>query len=325
MKDDAKFCKSCGKPVQEPPFPAPSVREPTLSAASEIRCPSCGRALSPGKKFCAGCGTAVGAAPPMQRMATQQTPPGSPRPAAQPGFVPPTASHQTVMPRAATPVKGAALIAGVALLVATAMLSIWAMVLDPQAGVVSVVEAGGDGTPQAVDGAVPAQQQGLKTDVTLGELVGEWEGTLQFARLEGLEDAQEAGVELTPEQVSEIKDGIHQCTFEIKPNGEWRFDMEVAVLGALDLRSNEARSDSGERYTPPEMILTPADGRFRMTFSEEVEEENMSGSFALDGAVLDEDGLRIDGNLLFEVDGGYAVLVMDCDYSVTRVADAEGE
>lgn len=340
LKDSAKFCKSCGAvvvaenaPIEQPaqfppppmPFPSPPAEGPVPGTASGPRCPSCGRILAPGKKFCAGCGNAVGAAPippvPMPRTRTQRPP--SPMPP-QPGFAQAAAQSHTFTPRAATPVKATALITGVALLVATSILSLWPLTRDTSSGGLTAVPAAGEYTQQAGGGATTAPQQpeGVKTDVTLAELVGEWEGTIQFTRMDGFEDMPE---DERPDNLQEIVDTMlaqdHSFTLEITEDGEWYTGIDV--MAGLNFDSAVAKKDSGGWYTPNELLLLPFDGSFSTSYT--LNDDEGTGTIAFSGTVFDEDELRMEGKLHFEANAGAITLIIEGDYSVILLPDADAE
>ena len=50
LKDGAKFCPSCGSPVEA------ADAAPAQPAESTVKCPSCGTDVKQGAKFCPGCG-----------------------------------------------------------------------------------------------------------------------------------------------------------------------------------------------------------------------------------------------------------------------------
>ncbi len=89
VADGAKFCASCGTPVEQPAAPAAPV-------ATAAVCRSCGSQLAEGIKFCAVCGTAVEAPAAFQ--------PVVPAPPVAPAAPAPVAAPQPVAPAAAVPV-----------------------------------------------------------------------------------------------------------------------------------------------------------------------------------------------------------------------------
>lgn len=88
-----KFCKACGSKLPAPAEPAPEPVSAVPTSMPESVCPQCGHINAPAARFCAKCGTRLGAAaavaappPPFQQM-----PPGDDTffaPAAVPGTAP---------------------------------------------------------------------------------------------------------------------------------------------------------------------------------------------------------------------------------------------
>lgn len=61
-RDEAKFCASCGAPLEAPQSPEP-VEGPPAQAEARPLCPSCGAENEADAKFCEACGAALQQAP----------------------------------------------------------------------------------------------------------------------------------------------------------------------------------------------------------------------------------------------------------------------
>jgi hypothetical protein len=84
---EAKFCKTCGKPMAAAP-PAPPIEEPAAEPPpATIACPSCGAENPGGGKFCKGCGKSLAAPPPEEKAPEPEAP--APEPAPEPPPPPP--------------------------------------------------------------------------------------------------------------------------------------------------------------------------------------------------------------------------------------------
>jgi len=95
MSANAKFCRTCGKPVAAEPVSAPPV-----IPAVERKCPACGATLSQTAKFCAACGKPITEVSTTQRPLQPRTLPSQQAPAP---VAPVRPSAAPVQPKPAAP------------------------------------------------------------------------------------------------------------------------------------------------------------------------------------------------------------------------------
>lgn len=92
---EKRFCKQCGSPLVEGPFPAVPANTPAVTS-STVQCVSCGATLSAGKKFCPQCGTPLPSVSPVDATARVPIIPAPPPPPAAPS--PTQATQRMTLP-----------------------------------------------------------------------------------------------------------------------------------------------------------------------------------------------------------------------------------
>ncbi|NLT13152.1 MAG: zinc-ribbon domain-containing protein [Clostridiales bacterium] len=352
MEENAIFCMNCGKkaaaaaPEQIGSVPASPTYMHEASGSAEPIPPQTGAYQQP-----------PGAAPP-QTGAYQQPPMAPPRTGAYqqpPGAAPPQTGayqqppmaplHQTgayQQPAAGNPYAGysgsvnngannrkkgknGALIGGIIGLVAlAAIIAVVVLVFAKPPAEKTEDNIAGTVPSSDVDEVLenntdlPAATDNIKNDAVPADIVGVWEGEIQFTRMEGFENLP--GEELPPnldDMINEILANPAPLEFEIEEDGNWDFYADV-VMG-MWFSSYDYDSDTYE--TNPLLITELKNGAFDISYEEYIDEGDVSGSagMQLTGVVFENsEGLYIEGTICVTLQSDGAIVVEEGNYHVSR-------
>lgn len=166
----------------------------------------------------------------------------------------------------------------------------------------------------------PSKQlpKNVKTDAQLSDIVGYWEGTILFTRMEGFENIPEE--DLPPDLdmkafIAEVMASPVPMVIEFEEDGNWELDinlMEGMLMGSRDYEREEYESS-------PLIIKKLDNGSFNVDFSEKIEEDGISGEVQLflSGSVVEEDGeLSIKGTFLISLEEDGIVITEEGEYTV---------
>jgi hypothetical protein len=177
-----------------------------------------------------------------------------------------------------------------------------------------------DNDGKKADKEKPSNQlpKNIKTDAQLSDIVGYWEGTILFTRMEGFENIPEE--DIPPDMdlkatIAEIMASPVPMEIEFEEDGNWELDVDI-MTGML-IGSRDYDRDEYE-YSP--LIIKKFDnGTFNVDFTEKVDEGGISreAQLALSGSVIEENGaLSIKGTFLITlVENGIAI-TEEGDYTV---------
>ena len=158
----------------------------------------------------------------------------------------------------------------------------------------------------------------VKTDAQLSDIVGYWEGTILFTRMEGFENipAEDLPPDLDmKEAIAEIMASPAPMVIEFEEDGNWELDIDI-----MDGMLMGSRDYEREEYDSSPLIIKKLDnGSFNVEFSEKVDEDGISGEAKLNliGSVVEKDGeLSIVGTFLITMTQRDIVITEEGEYTV---------
>jgi hypothetical protein len=177
-----------------------------------------------------------------------------------------------------------------------------------------------DNDGKKADKEKPSNQlpKNVKTDAQLSDIVGYWEGTILFTRMEGFENIPEE--DLPPDFdmrafIAETMASPVPMEIEFEEDGSWELDidlMEGMLIGSSDY-------DRDKYELSPLLIKKLDKGSFKIGFTEKVDEGGISGEaqLSLSGSVVEENGaLSIKGTFLISVVEDGIVITEEGEYTV---------
>lgn len=166
----------------------------------------------------------------------------------------------------------------------------------------------------------PSKQlpKNVKTDAQLSDIVGYWEGTILFTRMEGFENIPEE--DLPPDFdmkafIAEVMASPVPMEIEFEEDGNWELDvdlMEGMLLGSQDY-------DREKHEFSPLIIKKLDNGSFNVEYTEKADEYGNSNEaqILLSGSVVQEDGeLSIKGRFLISLTEDGITITEEGDYTV---------
>ncbi|MGI6084587.1 MAG: zinc-ribbon domain-containing protein [Acetivibrionales bacterium] len=158
----------------------------------------------------------------------------------------------------------------------------------------------------------------VKADAQLSDIVGYWEGTIFFTRMEGFENIPEE--DLPPDFdmrafIAEVMASPVPMEIEFEEDGSWELDIDLMdgmLIGSQDY--------DREKYEVSPLIIKKLDkGSFNVGFTEKINESGISGEtqLHLSGSVVEEDGeLSINGTFLISLEEEGIVITEEGDFTV---------
>lgn len=158
----------------------------------------------------------------------------------------------------------------------------------------------------------------VKTDAQLSDIVGYWEGTMLFTRMEGFENipAEDLPPDLDMKvAIAEIMASPAPMVIEFEEDGNWELDVDI-----MDGMLIGSRDYNREEYEFSPLIIKKLDkGSFNVEFSEKVDEDGISGEAKLNlsGSVVEKDGeLSIVGTFLITMTQRDIVITEEGEYTI---------
>ncbi len=160
--------------------------------------------------------------------------------------------------------------------------------------------------------------ENVKTDAQLSDIIGYWEGTILFTRMEGFENIPPE--DLPPDldmkaTIAEIMASPAPMEIEFEEDGNW--ELEIDIMEGMLMGS---RDYDREEYESSPLIIKKLDnGSFNVDFSEKIDEDGISGEaqLLLSGSVVEEDGeLSIKGTFLITLVDNDIVITEEGEYTV---------
>jgi hypothetical protein len=179
------------------------------------------------------------------------------------------------------------------------------------------------GAPSQGNNEKPPLASDVKKDAALGDIMGYWEGEIQFTRMEGFDKLP---AEDLPENFDEIlKDMLTNpapMTFEIREDGGWELYADVVMGMWFDSDDFE-----GEEYKSNPLLLTGLkNGAFKVSYSEEIDEDDIKGTatFELSGTVHEDGGgLYMEGVVRISMPFDDTMVLEEATYKVTLTEPAD--
>lgn len=177
-----------------------------------------------------------------------------------------------------------------------------------------------DKDKQTADEEKPSNKlpKDVKTDSQLSDIVGYWEGTMLFTRMEGFENipAEDLPPDLDmKEAIAEIMASPAPMVIEFEEDGNWELDIDI-----MDGMLIGSRDYEREEYESSPLIIKKLDkGSFNVEFTEKVNEDGISGEAKLNlsGSVVEKDGeLSIVGTFLISMVQNDIVITEEGEYTV---------
>ncbi|MGI6085935.1 MAG: zinc-ribbon domain-containing protein [Acetivibrionales bacterium] len=160
--------------------------------------------------------------------------------------------------------------------------------------------------------------ENVKADAQLSDIVGYWEGTILFTRMEGFENIPEE--DLPPDFdmrafIAEVMATPVPMEIEFEEDGSWELDIDIMEGMLMGSRDYER-----EAYESSPLIINKLEkGTFNVNFTEKVDEGGISGEaqLSLSGSVVEEDGeLSIKGTFLITLVENDIVITEEGEYTV---------
>ena len=176
-------------------------------------------------------------------------------------------------------------------------------------------------TAPSTDTTTQTADTSIKTDATLYDICGLWEGEMSFTRMDGFDQLPADTVpENMDEMIAEILSGPAPMTLGIEEDGSWELDIDIVTGMMFD--SNDGYND--DTGLNPLQLTGLDDGVFNISFNEEMEEG--TGALAFTGTVHENSGgLYLDGIIRVSMLMDNVTVVEEGSYTVTLTEPANVE